>query len=90
MAELKQGRWVKVHEPGQANFVENENVMDIVIARAGVRPTRLTRSAATRRRLTGWPSISKPLRRSKSSLTRRWTRFSPLRTVRTARTIWFR
>ena len=31
MAELKQGRWVKVHEPGQANFVENENVMDIVI-----------------------------------------------------------
>lgn len=31
MAELKQGRWVKVHEPGQGNFVENENVMDIVI-----------------------------------------------------------
>lgn len=31
MAELKQGRWVKVHEPGQANFVENDNVMDIVI-----------------------------------------------------------
>lgn len=31
MAELKQGRWVKVHEPGQANFEENENVMDIVI-----------------------------------------------------------
>ena len=31
MAQLKQGRWVKVHEPGQANFVEHENVMDIVI-----------------------------------------------------------
>lgn len=31
MAELKEGRWVKVHEPGQANFVENENVMDILI-----------------------------------------------------------
>lgn len=31
MAELKQGRWVKVHEPGQANFSETENVMDIVI-----------------------------------------------------------
>lgn len=31
MAELKQGRWVKVHEPGQANYVEQENVMDIVI-----------------------------------------------------------
>lgn len=31
MAELKQGRWVKVHEPGQANFTESENVMDIVI-----------------------------------------------------------
>lgn len=31
MAELKQGRWVKVHEPGQGNYVENENVMDIVI-----------------------------------------------------------
>ena len=31
MAELKQGRWVKVHEPGQANYVESENIMDIVI-----------------------------------------------------------
>lgn len=31
MAELKEGRWVKVHEPGQANFTENENIMDIVI-----------------------------------------------------------
>lgn len=31
MAELKQGRWVHVHEPGQANYVESENVMDIVI-----------------------------------------------------------
>jgi len=31
MAELKQSRWVKVHEPGQGNFVENENVMDITI-----------------------------------------------------------
>lgn len=31
MAELKQGRWVKVHEPGQRNFVESENVMDILI-----------------------------------------------------------
>ena len=31
MAELREGRWVKVHEPGQGNFVENENVMDIVI-----------------------------------------------------------
>ncbi len=31
MAELKEGRWVKVHEPGQANYEENDNVMDIVI-----------------------------------------------------------
>lgn len=31
MSELKQGRWVKVHEPGQGNYTENENVMDIVI-----------------------------------------------------------
>lgn len=31
MAELKHGRWVRVHEPGQANYVESENVMDIVI-----------------------------------------------------------
>mgnify|MGYP007070019101 CR=1 FL=1 len=31
MTELKQGRWVKVHNPGQANFEERENVMDIVI-----------------------------------------------------------
>ncbi len=31
MAELKEGRWVKVHEPGQANFTENDNIMDIVI-----------------------------------------------------------
>lgn len=29
MAELKQGRWVKVHEPGQANYDEQDNVMDI-------------------------------------------------------------
>jgi hypothetical protein len=28
---LKQSRWVKVHEPGQANFDEKENVMDIVL-----------------------------------------------------------
>lgn len=33
MAELEQGRWVHVHEPGQANYVENENVMDIVIGK---------------------------------------------------------
>ena len=31
MAELKQSRWVKIHEPGQANFIENKNVMDIMI-----------------------------------------------------------
>lgn len=31
MAELKQNRWVKVHEPGQSNFVESDNVMDILI-----------------------------------------------------------
>lgn len=31
MAELKQSRWVKVHEPGQANFDERENIMDILI-----------------------------------------------------------
>lgn len=31
MAELKQSRWVKIHKPGQANFIKNENVMDIMI-----------------------------------------------------------
>ncbi len=31
MAELKQSRWVKIHEPGQANFDEKENIMDIVV-----------------------------------------------------------
>lgn len=31
MVELKQGRWVKVHEPGQADFVKSENIMDILI-----------------------------------------------------------
>lgn len=31
MTELKQSRWVKVHEPGQANYEEKENVMDIRI-----------------------------------------------------------
>lgn len=31
MAELKQSRWVKIHEPGQANYAEKENVMDIKI-----------------------------------------------------------
>jgi len=28
---LKQGRWVKIHEQGQANFEAVENVMDITI-----------------------------------------------------------
>jgi hypothetical protein len=31
MIELKQGRWVKVHAPGQANHDEKENVMDITV-----------------------------------------------------------
>ena len=31
MAELKQSRWVKVHEKGQANFEAKDNIMDIVI-----------------------------------------------------------
>lgn len=31
MAELKSSRWVKVHKPGQANFTERENVMDIMV-----------------------------------------------------------
>ena len=29
MAEHKQNRWVKIHEQGQANYDETENVMDI-------------------------------------------------------------
>lgn len=29
MPELRQSRWVKIHEPGQANYAEKENVMDI-------------------------------------------------------------
>lgn len=31
MTELKQSRWVKIHEPGQANYAEHDNVMDIKI-----------------------------------------------------------
>ncbi|MBR1760921.1 MAG: hypothetical protein IJ741_07055 [Schwartzia sp.] len=31
MAELKQSRWVKVHEPGHANYEAKENIMDILI-----------------------------------------------------------
>lgn len=31
MTELKQSRWVKIHEPGQANYAEKENIMDIRI-----------------------------------------------------------
>lgn len=31
MTELKQNRWVKIHERGQANYVEKENVMDIMV-----------------------------------------------------------
>lgn len=31
MTELKQSRWVKIHEPGQANYAEKENIMDIKI-----------------------------------------------------------
>lgn len=33
MAELKQSRWVKIHEPGNANFDEKDNIMDIVVGR---------------------------------------------------------
>lgn len=29
--ELKENRWVKIHEPGQANFETKDNVMDICI-----------------------------------------------------------
>ena len=31
MTELKESRWVKVHEPGQANYESKENIMDILI-----------------------------------------------------------
>ena len=31
MAELKQSRWVKIHEPGNANFDEKDNIMDIMV-----------------------------------------------------------
>lgn len=31
MLELKQTRWVKIHEPGQGNYETKENVMDIAI-----------------------------------------------------------
>lgn len=31
MTTLKQGRWVKIHEQGQANFETAENVMDITV-----------------------------------------------------------
>ena len=31
MAELKQSRRVKIHEPGNANFDEKDNIMDIVV-----------------------------------------------------------
>ena len=30
MTTLKQGRWAKIHEQGQANFETAENVMDIM------------------------------------------------------------
>jgi len=31
MAMLKQSRWVKVHEPGQGQYDEHDNIMDILI-----------------------------------------------------------
>lgn len=31
MTELKESRWVKIHEPGQANYEPKENIMDILI-----------------------------------------------------------
>ena len=34
MTELKQSRWVKIHEPGQADYDEHENVMDIKIGKS--------------------------------------------------------
>ena len=54
MAELKQGRWVKVHEPGQANFVENENVMDIVIG-AGRCQANATYTVRSYKKAAYWP-----------------------------------
>ena len=34
MTELKQSRWVKIHEPGQGDYNERENVMDIKIGKS--------------------------------------------------------
>lgn len=34
MTELKQSRWVKIHEPGQGDYDEHENVMDIKIGKS--------------------------------------------------------
>ncbi len=31
MTKLKQGRWVAIHEQGQANFEAKENIMDITV-----------------------------------------------------------
>lgn len=33
--ELKESRWVKIHEPGQANYAVKDNVMDICIGEKG-------------------------------------------------------
>lgn len=34
MTELKPSRWVKIHEPGQGDYDEHENVMDIKIGKS--------------------------------------------------------
>lgn len=54
MAELKQGRWVKIHEPGQANFTDNDNVMDIVIGQQGRCRAEATYTVRSYRKAAHW------------------------------------
>ena len=53
MAELKQSRWVKIHEPGNANFDEKDNIMDIVVGGNRAKPRRPSPCGASARRRIG-------------------------------------
>lgn len=53
MAELKQSRWVKIHEPGQADCDEKDNVMDIMIGSNRCQ-AEVTYTVRSYRKAAGW------------------------------------
>lgn len=61
MAELKQSRWVKIHEPGNANFDEKDNIMDIVVGSNRCQ-AEATFTARSFRKAAYWLHLNNPKR----------------------------